>query len=492
MAELNSGLPDRARIAETPFIYLFRASGRDFVLDINTNRLFSLEEDEAALLSGWQTGAPYSTLSRTYPAAARTIDALRADGVFDGARADRLAFGGDWQEISRSITSERRRTILEVTQTCNLRCRYCTFGGGFPDHRTHSLKRMDPTVLEKAIAAALKGGSALEEISIGFYGGEPLLAFDLIECGIAFAKARAGGKRLRFSLTTNGTMLDPDKARFLAEHTVSVLVSIDGPRGVHDANRIFRDGRGSYDDSIRGLKALLAAYPPEAHGKIGLSMVIPSRAWLPVLERLWDDEPWLPRSLRVMVSDVNAPEGFEPGQPAPGPGYEAFREGWIAERAAGRESRSRIEASVFDRSYARLHHRPTAKPDSASFFPNGCCIPGVTKIYVDVDGAYKICERSHGTPDIGSVDDGVRLDRVREVIEDYCDGSIADCRTCEVVSLCNACFANAFVKGRFDISMKRQWCETARPALKRRLREYAELVERPEFAAGWDEYTFTN
>lgn len=492
MADGNPGRPDRERIAETPFIYLFRASGRDFVLDINTNRLFSLEEDEAALLREWQAGAPYAALAAKYPAAAEAIDALRAEGVFDGARAERLAYGCDFETISQSIASQRSRTILEVTQACNLRCRYCTFGGGFPDHRTHSLRRMTPAVLEKAIAAALRDGSALEEISIAFYGGEPMLAFDLIERGVAFARAEAGARRLRFSTTTNGTLIDGEKARFLAEHRFSVLVSIDGPKAVHDTNRIFRDGHGSYDDGILGLKALLAAYPPEAHGKIGLSMVIPSRSWLPVLERLWDDEPWLPRSLRVMVSDVNAPEGFKPAGPPEGPGYEAFQQGWIANRAAGLPGRSEIETSVFDRAYARLHHRPMEKPDAASFYPNGCCIPGVTKIYVDVDGAYKICERSHGTPDIGSVDEGVRLDRVKQVIDDYCEGSIADCRNCEVVSLCNACFANAFVNGRFDIAMKRKWCETARPSLKRRLHNYADLVQRPEFAAGWDEYTFTN
>ncbi|MCM5557051.1 radical SAM protein [Pleomorphomonas sp. JP5] len=492
MADVNSDRPDRARITDTPFIYLFGVSDRDFVLDINTNRLFSLEEDEAALLREWQAGASYPALAARYPAANEAIDALRAEGAFDVGRAERLAYGCDFETISRLIASQRSRTVLEVTQACNLRCRYCTFGGGFPDHRTHSLKRMDPTVLEKAIAAALRDGSALEEVCIAFYGGEPMLAFDLIERGVAFARAEAGGKRLRFSTTTNGTLLDADKAGFLAEHGFSVLVSIDGPKGVHDTNRIFRDGRGSYDDGIRGLKALLQAYPPDAHGKIGLSMVIPSSNWLPVLERLWDDEPWLPRSLRVMVSDVNAPEGFVPAEPAPGADYEAFRQGWIADRAAARPGRTQIETSVFDRAYARLHHRPTEKPDAASFYPNGCCIPGVTKVYVDVDGAYKICERSHGTPDIGSVDDGVRLDRVKQVIEAYGDGSIADCATCEVVSLCNACFANAFVNGRFDIAAKRKWCATARPAMKRRLQGYADLVQRPEFAARWDEYTFTN
>lgn len=492
MADFISDRPERERIADTPFIYLFRASGRDFVLDINTNRLFSLEEDEAALLRAWQAGAPYPALAAKYPQAAEAIDALRAEGAFDGGHAERLAYGCDVETISRLIASERSRTVLEVTQACNLRCRYCTFGGGFPDHRTHSLRRMSPAVLEKAIAAALRDGSALDEISIAFYGGEPMLAFDLIERGVAFARAEAGGKRLRFSTTTNGTLIDGEKAGFLAEHRFSVLVSIDGPKGVHDANRIFRDGHGSYDDAIPGLKALLAAYPPDAHGKIGLSMVIPSSNWLPVLERLWDDEPWLPRSLRVMVSDVNAPEGFEPGAPPPGADYEAFRQGWIANRAAGQAGRSEIETSVFDRAYARLHHRPTEKPDAASFYPNGCCIPGVTKVYVDVDGAYKICERSHGTPDIGSVDEGVNLDRVKAVIDAYCEGSIGDCASCEVVSLCNACFANAFVDGRFDISAKRKWCETARPALKRRLQGYADLVQRPEFAARWDDYTFTN
>ena len=67
-------------------------------------------------------------------------------------------------------------------------------------------------------------------VSISFYGGEPLLQFPLVQRVIQYSKARFVGKKLTFNMTTNGTLLTDDIIRYLAEHEVSLMISIDGPR----------------------------------------------------------------------------------------------------------------------------------------------------------------------------------------------------------------------------------------------------------------------
>jgi uncharacterized protein len=115
-------------------------------------------------------------------------------------------------------------------------------------------------------------------VSVVLFGGEPLLGFPLLRAAVSEAREMAGarGKEISFSLTTNGTLLTREIADFLAENGVSVCVSIDGPREVHDRNRPYASGRGSYDDVERGvscLKESRAGFPFAARVTLGRGAV---------------------------------------------------------------------------------------------------------------------------------------------------------------------------------------------------------------------------
>lgn len=96
--------------------------------------------------------------------------------------------------------------VLQVTQNCNLRCSYCAYSGAYYN-RTHSQKRMSFEMAKKAIDFLFSHSSERDQLVIGFYGGEPLLEFDLITQIVEYSESIGWGKKLRYVVTTNATLL---------------------------------------------------------------------------------------------------------------------------------------------------------------------------------------------------------------------------------------------------------------------------------------------
>jgi uncharacterized protein len=162
---------------------------------------------------------------------------------------------------------------LNVSGDCNLACDYCYLGGGSRGGGNLMSERTARLALDLLFAESF----GERELSLVFFGGEPLLNLDLIESVATWAKERAHnqGRSLRLHMTTNGTLLTRDVYSVLREAGVSVLVSIDGDRSSHDAHRAFPDGRGSYDSISANVRAIASAGgcptafsngPPDAPG----------------------------------------------------------------------------------------------------------------------------------------------------------------------------------------------------------------------------------
>lgn len=467
---------------------LFEESGMGFVLDIHTNRLFRVSGDEYRALDMWNSGVGLEETAVKFPAEVAEIRNQKNKGIFASEPFAGLAFGMNWNEISYNIINRRESTVLELTQQCNLRCRYCTFGGGFSDHRTHSDKFMTRDTTEKAIEQAFRHNQDLDEIRIGFYGGEPLLAWPMLTHAVDLTRNLAGTKKVHFSLTTNGTLLDEKKAAFLYDHEFTVLVSIDGPASLHDHYRVFPDGSGSYAHAIRGLKFLLDAYGNAAEEKIALSMVVPSGQWMRHIRRLWQDEPWLPKGIMTSLTVVEPPEGFQAIVPPLDKTVKSLRSRWLDRVKQQRTAEIGAEEGLFEETMAFIHQRKRFRSRRETLFPNGCCIPATRKVYVRVDGEYRLCERAHGVPALGNVWDGVNLERVKAVIDDYCHYSWFDCKDCPTASICKLCFAHAFKNGRLDMDKKREICKGSKQLQIENLKTYAFIAETyPEKLAHWDE-----
>ena len=140
---------------------------------------------------------------------------------------------------------------------CNLDCEYCFFlskdqlypGSGF---------RMEPHVHEAYIGQLLAAHDGADEVVVAFQGGEPtLMGLDFFARTLELEeKLRRPGQQVLNTLQTNGTLLDDEWGAFLREHDFLVGVSIDGPREMHDAYRVDKGGKPTFDRVMRGLDVL--------------------------------------------------------------------------------------------------------------------------------------------------------------------------------------------------------------------------------------------
>jgi len=162
---------------------------------------------------------------------------------------------------------------LFLTQTCNLDCVYCYGGTGAGDGGTYGSRgTMRRETAFAAVDWLIARSRDMKVLTLSFFGGEPLLAFDLLKEVVLHAERRAAerDKRFSFDVTTNGTLLDDAKVAFFDAHDVGVTVSFDGERALQDAQRPFKDGRGSYDETAPRLVRLLRVRPERSAARATL------------------------------------------------------------------------------------------------------------------------------------------------------------------------------------------------------------------------------
>jgi len=183
----------------------------------------------------------------------RTLSAWAADTSWERAPVR----AGHDPEFPTRCAPRLGAICLSVTHGCNLACSYCYV------RKAHSDDGDTPTVMTREVAArAARLLQGTGPWRVGFFGGEPMLAWDSVMAGVEAARERADGAdaRVRFSITTNGTLVTPERARFLKGNGFSVILSLDGPKELHDRERRRSGDRsGSYDLARQGLETLAEA-----------------------------------------------------------------------------------------------------------------------------------------------------------------------------------------------------------------------------------------
>ena len=131
--------------------------------------------------------------------------------------------------------------IFVLNNACNLSCVYCQA----KDDDLMKPHYMDADTARKSVDIALQ--SPASDLSFEFQGGEPLLNFDILKYIVEYAEEKKGAKTIRYNVVTNLTLLNDEMLRFLMEYNINICTSLDGDQALHDANRTFRNGDGTYD-----------------------------------------------------------------------------------------------------------------------------------------------------------------------------------------------------------------------------------------------------
>lgn len=179
---------------------------------------------------------------------------------------ERRAYEEDFAELERQgllfkeedrvyppKSGEVKALCLHICHDCNLRCRYC-----FADEGAYHARRefMSFETAKAAIDFLIANSGNRKVLETDFFGGEPLMNFDVVKKTVLYAKEEAAkrGKKFLFTLTTNGLLLTGEIADFLNREMENVVLSLDGRKEVHDAVRRTANGKGSFDLVIQNLK----------------------------------------------------------------------------------------------------------------------------------------------------------------------------------------------------------------------------------------------
>lgn len=147
---------------------------------------------------------------------------------------------------------------LHVAHDCNLRCKYCFAGTG---DFGHDRSLMSKEVGEKAVDFIIAGSGKRKHCEIDFFGGEPLMNMPVVKHVVDYVHKREQetGKEFKLTLTTNGVLLNDENIRYLNEQNISLVLSLDGRKAVHDHMRPNVGGKGSYDQVMKNFKKLVQA-----------------------------------------------------------------------------------------------------------------------------------------------------------------------------------------------------------------------------------------
>jgi uncharacterized protein len=197
--------------------------------------------------------------SRVYTVPEELIDALRMAQGQDASAEILQAYGltaAPYIDDEVLCDPPVRAISLAIAQSCNLGCVYCyaqqgSFGG--------EARVMERAAALGAIDLLLGAAEAGDRVQVTYLGGEPLANRELLRESAEYAAMLAArkGVQVRFSITSNGTLLTEQDGEFFERHGFAVTISLDGSREMHDRLRPFKDGRGSYERTMDRVRPLL-------------------------------------------------------------------------------------------------------------------------------------------------------------------------------------------------------------------------------------------
>ena len=233
-------------------IHIFDYEGRQILLQIETGSFFEVSRLVAQILRSDENSRREDLVADLSPnhgfeAVVEALSELEAADLISFGPVCPLVDSGDGAVVPPTRSSAETITItLHVSHACNVTCTYCfALGGDYGGEPKLMKWETAKQAVDWLVASTREAGKC----QIDFFGGEPLLHLDLVKQTVAYARehGEANGVEVSFGMTTNGTLLTGDALEFLMQEDIGIMVSIDGPKKVHDAQRSFNNGESTYD-----------------------------------------------------------------------------------------------------------------------------------------------------------------------------------------------------------------------------------------------------
>lgn len=411
------------------------------------------------ILSKAKSGIPISLLEESYghnlvDTVWDTLDNLKKRKVLEFADRD------FYKECKMAISryAEQDMELLEgnimISQDCNMACRYC-YGGMSGMYNQKGLMTIE--MAEQCFRYLLSCGGNRAFQKTVFFGGEPLLNMPVIKHIVMTwekIKNQYHGREMYFTLTTNGTLLTPEIVEFFKDYNIIVNVSLDGPKDIHDANRVLASDKASFDKVMQGIDLMRKYGLP-----ISIRSTVTNGTDLSELQKFFEQENFDIHSIDMVDYPMLHPK--KPFQ---------FD---ISSYADFLEQQRKIVNAGCEDIYKGEKNSFNAKQMSSSYQRAGAkeypflCGAGNWFIAVGLDGYIYPCTRLVGNEKfrIGDINTGLCKDKMVSLWEKFLEVS-KDCVSCWVVSRCHGkCFHQKLNEDNQMEPLPKELCDVYKKSL---------------------------
>ncbi len=237
-----------------PMFHRFQQNGMNIVLDVNSGIVHVTDDmtyDILGVYDGTNAAAVHTAFDEKY--GKEEVDDVLSDLDALVQKEQLLA---PMDPNYRVVIEDKpiiKALCLNIAHDCNLRCRYCFAGqGGYGQWRM----LMSFDVARRAVDFLIAHSGGRKHCEIDFFGGEPLMNWHVIQETVSYIRQqeKKHNKIIKLSLTTNGLLLDEEKTRYLTENHISLILSLDGRKEMHDRMRPGVQGEPTYDRILKNLQ----------------------------------------------------------------------------------------------------------------------------------------------------------------------------------------------------------------------------------------------
>ncbi len=236
-------------------VHQFKLNNHNIVLDVFSGSVHVVDDvvyDIISMYKNKDLDSIYKEITAKYPDVSREdIDECISD-IKELEKSGKLYTEDEYADLAFDF--KKRNTVikalcLHIAHTCNLNCEYC-FASQGKYHGERALMSLE--VGKRAIDFLIENSGKRHNLEVDFFGGEPLMNFDVVKGIVGYARSieKKFDKNFRFTLTTNGVLVDDEVIDFANKECHNVVLSLDGRKEVHDNLRKTINGQGSYDTIV--------------------------------------------------------------------------------------------------------------------------------------------------------------------------------------------------------------------------------------------------
>ncbi len=248
-------------------IHQYKLGGYNIVLDICSGSVHAVDDIAYDIISQFSENDRESIISAlTEKYSSKNVSKKDIEECYEqivSLKNEGKLFAPDTFEPMAGKLKEKTSGVvkalcLHIAHTCNLNCEYC-----FASQGKYKGERavMSFEVGKRALDWLIENSGSRKNLEVDFFGGEPLMNFEVVKRLVAYARSieKEKGKNFRFTLTTNGLLIDDDVIEFANKEMSNVVLSLDGRKEIHDRFRVDYNGNGSFDKIVPKFQKLVKA-----------------------------------------------------------------------------------------------------------------------------------------------------------------------------------------------------------------------------------------